>query len=272
MTALNLQVNNLTAGANINLETSAVPGGVLNLTAVPPNSKTNVNTAVTATTGTTLAATALLSGLITRSGPTAAFTDTTATAALIQAAWQAGAGASFDFTIINTTDFNETLAGGTGVTLAGEKIIPANSTGSFLATWTGTNTITVTSREVVSDIALPPVQYQTLNATTGSLPAGAITGAQMCFLLSTNATPGAQLVRSAAQMLNDIPNGAVGSSWFVRILNSGAGTLTLTADAGATVTISGTATVPTTTFRDFVFTITAAATATAQSVGSGVQP
>ncbi len=112
-------------------------------------------------------------------------------------------------------------------------------------------------------------KYGTLNATTGSLPAGAVTGANWVYLLSSNATPGAQLVRTAAQMLADTPNGAVGMNWTARIINSGAGTLTLTADAGATVTINGTATVPTNTFRDFMFTLNTATTATVQSVGAG---
>jgi hypothetical protein len=108
-----------------------------------------------------------------------------------------------------------------------------------------------------------------LNQTTGSLPVGAITGAPDVNLLTTNALPGAQLVRTAAQMLADTPGGQVGMSWNLRIVNSGAGTLTLTTDAGATVTMTGTMTVPLNTFRDFVVTINTAITATVQSVGSG---
>lgn len=117
---------------------------------------------------------------------------------------------------------------------------------------------------------LPPSKFTTLNATTGSLPVGAITGAQDNFLLSTNAVPGAQLVRTAAQMLADSGAGiSVGQSITMRIVNSGAGTLTLTTDAGATVTMTGTMTVPTNTFRDFVLTFNTPTTATVQSVGSG---
>lgn len=121
-----------------------------------------------------------------------------------------------------------------------------------------------------ADVAnTPQASLSTLNATTGSLPVGAITGAGNVTLISSNATPGAQLVRTAAQMLADQPGGYVGQSWNVRITNTGAGTLTLTTDAGGTVTMTGTMTVPQNTFRDFVVTINTATTATVRSVGTG---
>ena len=267
-----LQVTNLQIGTSFLLETGAVPGGALALEVQAANNQMESNTAITTVGNGSLTAAALLSGLVTRSGPTGAFTDTTVSAATIQAAWDAATGDSMGFTYINTTAFPATLGAGSGVTLAGPVIVPPNSTGSYLMEWTGTGAITLVNRSVASNAALPPAQYQTLNATTGSLPAGAITGSAFCALLSSNATPGAQLVRSAAQMLADIPNGAVGQSWRVRILNSGAGTFTLTTDAGATVTISGTATIAQNVFRDYVFTITSPTAATAQSIGSGVSP
>lgn len=117
--------------------------------------------------------------------------------------------------------------------------------------------------------SLPNEKTGTLNATTGSLPAGAITGATSVTLISSNATPGAQLVRTAAQMLADTPNGIVGLTWRFRIINTGAGTLTLTADAGATVTLSGTMTVAQNTWRDFVGTFVTGTTATITQVGTG---
>lgn len=117
---------------------------------------------------------------------------------------------------------------------------------------------------------MPPAKLVTLNATVGTLPVGAVTGADAVYLVSTNATPGAQTVRTAAQMLADTGTaGYVGLSWEFRITNTGAGTLTLTADAGPTVTLTGTMTVPTNTFRDFVCTFNTATTATIQAVGTG---
>lgn len=89
-----------------------------------------------------------------------------------------------------------------------------------------------------------------LNATAGTLPAGAITGGDFVVLISSNATPGTQTTRAAAQMYGDDPSAYPGGAYVLRICNSGAGTLTLA--GGTNVTISGTATVATTTFRDFL--------------------
>ena len=133
----------------------------------------------------------------------------------------------------------------------------------------GTNQV-VGCTFVPTTSAVVAVQLSTaLNATTGSLPAGAITGASNVFLISSNAVPGAQLVRTAAQMLADTPGAGIGYSWKFRIINTGAGTLTLTADSGATVTLSGTMTVAQNTWRDFVGTFNTATTATITEVGVG---
>jgi hypothetical protein len=211
----------------------------------------------------------LLGGLIIRSGATSAFTDTTDSAATIQATWAGSTGSSFEFTIVNTTAFVETIAAGAGVTLSGNVTIPGLSAARFLAVWTGASAITITNESVSGNGGLPAVALTALNATTGSLAAGKITGASSVVMISSNATPGAQLVRTAAQMLADIPNGQIGMSWELRITNTGAGTLTLTADSGATVTLTGTMTVPQNTFRDFICTINTATTATITAVGTG---
>lgn len=217
----------------------------------------------------TLLAAALLGGLIVRTGPVAAFTDTTDTAALIQAAWSGGAvGSSFEFSYRNTTQYNATLAGGVGVTLSGPVIVPANSAARFLAVWTGANTITITNAS--STVAsLPNAVLTALNATVGALAAGKITGGKSVTMISSNAVPGAQTVRTAAQMLADTPNAGAGFTWNLRIVNTGAGTLTLTADGGATVTLAGTMTVAQNTYRDFVCSLDSATTATITDVGKG---
>lgn len=229
-----------------------------------------VNTSITTAGAGTLTAAAIIGGVTTRSGPTAVYTDTTDTAALIQAAWPGGAvGSSLEVTIKNTVPFAATLAGGTGVTLAGQTVIPALCVGRFLIVWTGVSALTMTGLSVGALTSLPNAKYGTLNATTGSLAAGALTGARSVYLLSTNATPGAQLVRTAAQMLADLPNGQVGQTWTARVLNSGAGVFTLTTDAGSTVTMTGTMTVAQNTWRDFMISIDTATTATVQALGAG---
>ena len=228
------------------------------------------NTAIATVGAGVLTAAAIVGRTITRSGSTAAYSDTTDTAAAIIAALPgAAAGMSFRVIVENTVPFTETVLGGVGVTMAGETVIPGNSTGEFLVQIVTLTTVTMTGIALSPNDVLPGAQTALLNAATGCLPAGAVTGSGFCLLITSNSTPGAQLVRTAAQMLADIPGGIVGMSWVARIVNSGAGTLTLTTDAGATVTMTGTMTVPTNTFRDFIFTITGAATATVQSAGAG---
>lgn len=83
----------------------------------------------------TLLAALLADGVVIRSGPTGPFTDTTDTAAAIQAAWPGGAvGSTFSFTYQNTSSQTATLAGGTGVTLSGT--VPTNGWANFIVQWT----------------------------------------------------------------------------------------------------------------------------------------
>lgn len=122
-------------------------------------------------------------------------------------------------------------------------------------------------------LGLPAAQFRTAALSVGTLAAGLITGAEYTVLQNTGATPGAQTVRSAAQMLSEIPGGFIaGLAYTLRIVNTGAGTLTLTADPGATVTLTGTMTVAQNVFRDYIVTFNSATTATIQSVGAGTSP
>lgn len=86
----------------------------------------------------TLTAAMLLSGLIMRTGPTGAYTDTTDTAALIVAAMgdNTQVGDSFEFTHVNGVAYACTLAGGTDVTLAGTTANAASKVRRYRATVT----------------------------------------------------------------------------------------------------------------------------------------
>ena len=84
-------------------------------------------TSISGTAGTTLPATSLFTGLVNRSGPTAAFTDTIDTANNILTGLSGGdnvntpvlvPGSTFRVRVINTTSYTETLAAGAGITLA----------------------------------------------------------------------------------------------------------------------------------------------------------
>lgn len=233
----------------------------------------SANTAVTNNAGTTLAAATIVGGVITRSGPTAAFTDTTATAVGIVAALTgAVSGMSFTTTITNTTQYVETIAGGSGVTASGNLVIPPGSTGVFLVRLTSLTAVTIQGLGITANTALPAAQFTTAALTAGTIPAASIVGAAMCYWQNTGATPGAQTFPTAATLFAAIPNAYVGMTTTFRVINTGAGTLTLTADGGATVTLAGTATIAQNITRDYTITFTTSTAATVQSVGSGVSP
>ena len=231
------------------------------------------NTAITTVGNGTLTAAGIVGGIITRTGPTGAYSDTTATAAQIVAAIPgAFVGQSFPVTIKNGTAYAQTLVAGTGVTPPATVVVPPNSAGTYLVTLTSLTAVTLSHIETELVDGITPAQFTTAALAVGTLAAGAITGAAFVVLTNTGATPGAQTVRTAAQMLADFSQARVGMSYMLRIVNTGAGTLTLTADGGGTVTITGTATVAQNVFRDYVVTFNTATTATIQSVGSGVSP
>lgn len=125
-----------------------------------------INTAISNGSGTTLTAAGIVGGVITRSGPSAPFTDTTDTAANIIAALpNPSVGQPWELTLVNSTAVAETLSAGSGVTLSGlSSPIPANSTGRFLVTYTGSNAVTM---------ALISVGY---DAAGGSQPSTMLTG------------------------------------------------------------------------------------------------
>lgn len=116
---------------------------------------------------------------------------------------------------------------------------------------------------------IPASKFSSINVTTGTLSAGDITGAHFVSLMTTNATPGNQATRTAAQMITDHGMGPVDASYTLRITNTGAGTFTLT--AGSNVTLTGTMTVAQNTWRDFNVTFrgTPTQTVTIQSIGIG---
>ena len=275
MTA-SLIATNLNPGQKVLLETSSLPSGALALEAIDSTTQQASRTLVSAATGTTLTAAAIASGAISRTGPTANFSDATDTAtAIIAAIGATQVGASFYWSIINGTAFTETLTAGAGVTLTGQAILYPNTGAQYLVVVTGLGAsaaVTMYERGVFYNRSLPQAQSTTLNATTGILPAGAITGANQVFLTSTNATPGAQTTRTAAQMLADIPNGAVGMTWTVRIINTGAGTFTLTADASVTLGGTAHAAILQNTWVDYICAFNSATTMTMNAVGSGVSP
>ena len=94
-----------------------------------------------------LTAAAMTGKILTRSGPTAAFTDTTDTAVnIIAARPQLAIGQTIVLVLVNTTAYQQTLAAGTGVTFAGASAlaVAANCLAIFSLTYTAVNAITMT--------------------------------------------------------------------------------------------------------------------------------
>jgi hypothetical protein len=110
-------------------------------------------------------------------------------------------------------------------------------------------------------------KFTSINVTTGTLAAGDASGALVTHLTSTNAVPGDQAMRTPAQVLADTPGLVVGMSYYLRILNTGAGVFTLATDSGAGFTMTGTMTIATNNMREFIVTLDSATTGTVQSLG-----
>lgn len=89
--------------------------------------------------GVTLTAAMLNNGIVNRSGPTAAFTDTLDTGANISSYLgnTAGTKQGFRFVYVNTTAFVATIAAGTGITIVGPATVDGNSVREFVVVQTG---------------------------------------------------------------------------------------------------------------------------------------
>lgn len=207
----------------------------------PPNAVGQVlvleaNAALSTAGAGVLLGAALVGGVVTRTGPTADFTDTTDTAALIIAALpDANTGKAWEATIKNTTAFTQTLAGGSGITLAGQTIIPANSAGRFLLSYPSAAAITVRGLSVVPLSSMPPVASVSL-ATNG---AGTITAASIAgqfTLRTTVAAAFTDTTDTAANIIAAVPNWAVGQSFKWVYKNSVNFLATLAAGSGVTLT------------------------------------
>lgn len=85
------------------------------------------------------------------------------------------------------------------------------------------------------------IQFATASFSAGTLSAGQITGAALCVLNNSGATPGTQTTRTATQMIAD-GGLTLGQTWWICIFNS-VTTNALTLAGGSGVTVSGTATV-----------------------------
>lgn len=225
---------------------------------------------VTAAVGATLSAANLLSRLINRSGPTAAFTDTTDTAANLVAAG-AVPGGSFFCQIKNTTAFQETLSGGTGVTISSSPVIPANSLAEYLVTISADGTAVVFNH--IFTVALTDVTPEVATALV-TVGAGTITGAGIAGAVTTRG--GTQVAAftdttdTAANIIAAQPNVHVGFSWEYTYVNNTVFPATLAAGSG--VTLSGATIVPANSWATYLVTYSAAGAIAMVCMGQGYFP
>lgn len=114
-------------------------------------------------------------GVVLRGGvQTNAFTDTTDAASALITLISAGSsilGQSIFFTYDNNTTFPATITGGSGVTVSGQTIIPANGWVRYLVTYTAAGTVTMVGVEAgslantVVDVINQDYKYQNVAAT-----------------------------------------------------------------------------------------------------------
>ena len=129
----NAEIFNISDSGNLSIGGSfTAHGAVVGTKSAPTNATVGAST---------LTAGQMLTGNIIRTGSTAAYTDTTDTAANIIASIPNPIfGVGYELTIVNTVAYTETIAAGTGVTLRGTTTIAASSSRKFVVIITNITT------------------------------------------------------------------------------------------------------------------------------------
>jgi hypothetical protein len=236
------------------------------------NAATATSTTYNNTDGTgTLAAAAIVGGVINRTGETAAYTDTTDDAANLSTALGLD-GPTFTWILYyrNTVAFPATLAAGTDVTLAGNTVIPGNSVGVFhVSVNTVAVTATITGLGSYRQCTLPNAKYTTTAAASPlTAAAGDLTGANHVFFEITTDGAFGLTTRTATQMFGDIPNCHIGYTYLLTIVNRGNNTVTITAGSNVTITASEN-TIATLVTRTYLVNFTSATACTFTSLSKG---
>lgn len=229
-----------------------------------------VNTSITTAGDGTLTAAGLVGGLITRTGPTANFNDTPATAAqIVTAIGTFVAGATFSVIIKNATAFIETLANSSGVTWPTTNIVGPFQLATYYGTIGGTSvspTVAFTHLDTTpigtsQSITLPAsVTLSTVGA--GTITAAGISAGSTLRTGSQSGTPFTDTTDIAASIIagNVGLIGKIGSAVFYRYVNTTNALATL--QGGTGVTVSQITTVPAGMTALYLLTYTAAATIT----------
>ncbi len=228
-----------------------------------------INTAITTAGAGTLTGAAITGGVITRSGPVAAYSDTTDTAALIVAAIGAPfIGQSFFVHIKNTVNFTQTILAGGGVTLSGSVVVPANSVALYLVTLTSLSAVTFLHIETaLLTNNIPEVVTALTTVGNGTITAAGIAGGVTTRGGSQSATPFTDTTATADQIIAAQANSHVGVSWEYTYKNNTNAVATITGASG--VTVSGFTVIPANAQVTYLVTYTAASTVTMAGIAAG---
>lgn len=228
------------------------------------------NTAITTVGAGTLTAAALAGGVITRTGPVAAYTDTTATAALIVAAIpNAFVGQSWVLRIKNGTNFTQTLAAGSGVTFSGSVVVPPSSVAEYLVTLTSLSAVSMLHLSTTLLTNNTPESITVLSTVgAGTITAAGIVGGVTSRTGSQSGSAFTDTTATADLVIAAQANAHVGVSWEYVYNNTTNAPATLAGGSG--VTVSGITVVPARTWARFLVTYTVASTVTIVGIESGI--
>lgn len=236
------------------------------------------------TTGATgvLTAAGIAAGQITRTGPTADFVDTTATAAAIQEAVNpAAAGGAVGeggvLTVKNATAWQQTLAAGAGVTLPGAIVIPPFAASTYF--WKIGGTVAAPTVVFTHQTTVPIRTYSGVSAPSAlalnTVGAGTITSINRGVIARGGAQANAPFTDTTDTAANLIASSqalgvGVGSAveW-IYVNNTNA---TATVAGGAGVTVSGQTVVPPNSWVQYLVTRNATATMTFVAIEAGYFP
>ncbi len=239
-----------------------------------------ISTPITTAGNGTLTAAALVGGQIGRTGPVAAYTDTTDTAAnIVTALGGFVLGQTFQVRLKNATAFVQTLQGGTGVTFVpAASVVPPLAAGNYFGTVGGTAaspTIVLTHEQTgaiytssrVADeqsVALNTVGAGTVLAASVNAGVTARGGTQIAAFADTTDT--AANIIAGVSALSAVVGSAVEWTYVNNTI------FPATIGGGTGVTVSGATIVPANSWVKYLVTYTAAATVTMVAIEQGYFP
>lgn len=233
-----------------------------------------VNTSITTVGAGTLTAAGLVGGLITRTGPVAAYTDTTDTSAnIITAIGAFVSGATFVTTIKNATAFVQTLSAGTGVTLPLTNVLGPFQETNMFGTIGGTSaspTVTFThmgTGSISDSMSITTPQITAINTVgAGVITAAAINGGNLA-RTGTQTVAFTDTTDTATAIVAGNPGliGKIGASFIFYYGNTTTWPVTLTGGTG--VTVSNITVIPAGSVAAYLITQTAANTLTMVGIG-----